>query len=52
MRATKVFLLGQVIYLSESSKPVRSSIKVNPSLSAVLNVYKYQVNDSLIKTAA
>ena len=47
MRAAKVFLLGQVIYLSESSKPVRSLIKVNANLSAVLNVYKYQADSSV-----
>ena len=51
MRAAKVFLLGQVIYLSESSKPVRSSIKVNPSLSAMLNVYEYQADSSVYTPA-
>ena len=44
--SAKVFLLGQVIYLSESSKPVNSSIKENPNLSTAFNVYEYQADSS------
>ena len=51
VRSAKVFLLGQVIYLSESSKPVRSSIKVNPNLSAMLNVYEYRADSSVYTPA-
>lgn len=43
----KVFLLSQIIYLSKCSKPVQSSIKVNPNLLAVLNVYEYQAVSSI-----
>ena len=54
VRSAKVFLLGQIIYLSESTstcKPVRSSIKTNPNLSAILNVYEYQADLSIYTPA-
>lgn len=41
MRKAKVFLLGQIIYISESDKPVRSSMKCNPTTHVVLTVYEY-----------
>ena len=54
VRSANVFLLGQIIYLSESAstcKPVRSSIKANPNMSAILNVYEYQADSSIYTPA-
>ena len=41
LRNTKVFLLSQIVYISEADKPVSHSIKANPNTSVVLNVYQY-----------
>lgn len=46
IRPAKVFLLGQIIYISEEGKPVTSSIRVNPNTSVIVNVYKYNSDTS------
>ena len=42
IRSAKVFLLCQIMYISEEGKPVTSSIKANPNTSVVVNLTLYQ----------
>ena len=41
-----MFLLSQIIYISEEGKPVNSSIKANPNTSIIVYVYSYNCNNT------
>ena len=44
IRSAKVFILSQIIYISESEKPVQQSMKANPNTRVMLNVYEYDLS--------
>ena len=44
IRSAKVFILSQIIYISESEKPVQQSMKANPNTRIMLNVYGYDLS--------
>ena len=41
-----MFLLYQIIYISEEGKPVNSSIKANPNTSVIVYVYSYNSDNT------
>ena len=41
VKSAKVFLLGQLLYISESGKPVISSMSNNPNTAIVLDMFEY-----------
>ena len=51
LQSAKVFLLGQVLFISQEDKPVDSSMSNCPSTSVVLYVYKYDADDKVYTAA-
>ena len=41
MKSAKVFILTQIIYVSESEKPIQQSMRANPTTRVMLNVFEY-----------
>ena len=42
LRSAKVFLLGQILYISESGKSIMSTLSNNSNASVILNMFEYQ----------
>lgn len=47
VRSANVFLLSHILYIAESGKPKKSSMKSNPNTTIILNLYDYDKESML-----